>query len=398
MKYSESEDRLLAGMLLVISDCVDRTPAHSRWLCEPSVSGGWLAGWLAGWLGGWVAGWLAGWLGGWLAGWLGGYGWVAGCLGGWLAALAGWLAALAGWLDWPGGGMMGGGMAAAAAAAAAAAVMLAARGDAGARRPICCAGTAHGRRFAELRLQPPLLDALKEQQLTSDRGAGRGHPAVLSAEMCSWPRKRVPVKPAYLLPIVHALKREEARLASATSGPGLGAGARLGRPRCLVLVPSREVGRQVLRQVKALSHFAKLASASLCDRPTRSQRTAAVSKRPIDVLVSTPGRLLELLELPTTAQPTPTRRGYQATRGKPARRSKKGCDPLLHLTDLRFVVFDEGMHPPPVAWPSCGAWARRRASSQPKCHYCAADVLLDDEFGPTLLPILHGSTCAPQSC
>lgn len=115
----------------------------------------------------------------------------------------------------------------------------------------------------------------------------------------------------------------------------------------------------MLRTVKSLAYHAKLASVSLCDQATPSKRVAAVSKRPVDVLVSTPGRLLEMLQ---SRSHSPNERGH-GPKGQKQRSVARGreskAEPALHLSDLRFVVFDE------------------------------ADVLFDDEFGPVLLPVLR---------
>jgi hypothetical protein len=117
---------------------------------------------------------------------------------------------------------------------------------------------------------------------------------------------------------------------------------------------------QVLRSVKSLAYHAKVASTSLCDQATPSKRVAAVSSRPIDVLVSTPGRLLEMLQ--SRSHPTPREQARSAghqTQRRPAPGRQPKAEPTLHLSDLRFLVFDE------------------------------ADVLFDDEFGPMLLPMLR---------
>ena len=133
---------------------------------------------------------------------------------------------------------------------------------------------------------------------------------------------------------------------------------------------------QVLRSVKSLAYHAKLASASLCDQPTVAKRVAAVARRPIDVLVSTPGRLLEMMQSASHPQDSNGRdrrsgarggrgggRGGGGARGGGGRGGSRGGggkpEPSLYLSDVRFVVFDE------------------------------ADVLFDDEFGPMLLPMLR---------
>jgi len=207
--------------------------------------------------------------------------------------------------------------------------------------------------FASLRLRPPLLAALDDMGLAEPTEVQEAAvPAILGGRDVLIASETGSGKTlGYLLPVVQLLKEQEEKGGRAT---------RLQRPRAVVVVPSREVGRQVLRSVKALSHHAKLASASLCNQPTAARRAAAVTSRPIDVLVSTPGRLLDLL------QQGPQQRGRGRGGDRVGGRQGK-AEPTLFLSDVRFLVFDE------------------------------ADVLFDDEFGPTLLPMLRRLLRAGES-
>jgi superfamily II DNA/RNA helicase len=209
-------------------------------------------------------------------------------------------------------------------------------------------GGASSSSFAQLALRPQLLDALSSLGLTEPTEVQTAAvPAVLSGRDVVIASETGSGKTlAYLLPVVHALKKEEEEAAAAAATVG----ARLGRPRCVVLVPSREVGRQVLAVVKSLAHHAKLASASLCDRPTPGQRARAVTTRPLDILVSTPGRLLAMLQPqpPWQGAAVGGRRGKQrraaASGGAAAAHGAGGSGgegALLHLTDVRFAIFDE---------------------------------------------------------
>ncbi|KNC50257.1 ATP-dependent RNA helicase [Thecamonas trahens ATCC 50062] len=92
---------------------------------------------------------------------------------------------------------------------------------------------------------------------------------------------------AVLLPLLHALKAAEDP--AATAPPG--------RPRGLIIVPSRELAHQTLGVVKALSHSCRLSSMALTGGVTPSKQRAAIRgmKRPLDVLVATPGRLADSL-------------------------------------------------------------------------------------------------------
>ncbi|XP_074631437.1 uncharacterized protein LOC141889977 isoform X3 [Acropora palmata] len=90
---------------------------------------------------------------------------------------------------------------------------------------------------------------------------------------------------AYLLPIVHHLKEEH----------DLGMISRLKRPRVLIAVPNRELALQVLKVAKLLSHNARFRSALLTGgRKLRILKS--VLESPVDLLVGTPGTLLEFRE------------------------------------------------------------------------------------------------------
>ena len=96
---------------------------------------------------------------------------------------------------------------------------------------------------------------------------------------------------AYLLPAVSKLKAEEFAAADVASlRPER-------RPRALVLVPTRELGAQVLAVAKDLAHAAKV---GVRGATGGSDGVGAQRKRlagAYDVLVATPGRFLKLWEL-----------------------------------------------------------------------------------------------------
>lgn len=93
---------------------------------------------------------------------------------------------------------------------------------------------------------------------------------------------------AYVLPILHALKTLE------DAGDPVTAEA---RPRAAVIVPSRELGEQVAKVFKLFTHATRLRV-----RSSLGGTTMVVARRnvggPFEVLVSTPGRLIKLLEKP----------------------------------------------------------------------------------------------------
>lgn len=107
---------------------------------------------------------------------------------------------------------------------------------------------------------------------------------------------------AYALPVLHLLKELE------------NAGDRIkadGQPRAAVIVPTRELGEQVSRVFKPFTHTTRLRV-----RTVLGGTTLEIAKRnvqgPFEVLVATPGRLVQLI-------------------------SRK----LISLSDVRFLVFDE---------------------------------------------------------
>lgn len=87
---------------------------------------------------------------------------------------------------------------------------------------------------------------------------------------------------AYTLPVINNLLVEEK-----------GGYARLHkRPRCLVLVPTRELASQVLEEVKRLSHFAKVSSCGVLGGEAYSVQKKALAGK-VDVVVASPGRLVQ---------------------------------------------------------------------------------------------------------
>eukprot|EP01044_Picomonas_judraskeda_P003793 COSAG03_NODE_321_length_9007_cov_6.783341_4_plen_145_part_00 len=112
--------------------------------------------------------------------------------------------------------------------------------------PRCCCAQASLRRlstFGNLKLQPTLLAALEELELAAPTEIQRAAiPAILSGRDVIIASETGSGKTlAYLLPLVDVLKQEEER----SRRRGRAVGARLQRPRAVILVPSREVGRQV---------------------------------------------------------------------------------------------------------------------------------------------------------
>lgn len=182
--------------------------------------------------------------------------------------------------------------------------------------------------FADLPLLPSLLETLAEQGLTqpTEIQAGaipaqlEGRPLVGVSETGSGKTL------AYVLPLLHQLKTLEAT-GDAVSSPG--------RPRGLVLVPGRELGEQVCRVFKGLTHGTRLRVRSVLGGTKKQQASQNVSGL-FEVLVATPGRLVQFLD-----------------------------SEQLQLDDVRALVLDE------------------------------ADQLLDPGFLPVVRRVVE--TCPPQA-
>jgi len=142
--------------------------------------------------------------------------------------------------------------------------------------------------FADFSLLPSLLGTLAEQGLTRPTPvqaetippqlAGRGVVGV--SETGSGKTL------AYVLPMLHQLKTLEA------GGDAVGAAS---RPRGLVLVPGRELGEQVCKVFKSLTHDTRLRVRSVVGG-TKKQIARQNVGGMFEVLVATPGRLLQFLD------------------------------------------------------------------------------------------------------
>jgi superfamily II DNA/RNA helicase len=64
------------------------------------------------------------------------------------------------------------------------------------------------------------------------------------------------------------------------------------RPRCLILVPTRELATQVLDEVKRLSHFAKVSSCGILGGEAYNIQKKILAGK-VDMVVASPGRLVQ---------------------------------------------------------------------------------------------------------
>jgi len=136
--------------------------------------------------------------------------------------------------------------------------------------------------FADLGLAEPLLRAISE--------AGYTQPTPIQAQAIPHVIKGGDVLAAaqtgtgktagFTLPILHRLLEQPTRDRKA------------GRPRVLVLTPTRELAAQVEESVRVYGKHAKVRSMVMFGGVNINPQIAALSK-PLDILVATPGRLLD---------------------------------------------------------------------------------------------------------
>lgn len=158
--------------------------------------------------------------------------------------------------------------------------------------------------FADLSLLSTLVASLEEQGITVPTPVQeqaippllQGRPVVAVAETGSGKTL------SYVLPLLHRLKSMELE-GDAVHAPS--------RPRGLILVPGRELGEQVRKVCKSLTHGTRVRVRSALGG-TKKQIARQNVKGAFEVLVATPGRLEHLVE------------------------TKE-----LYLDDVRTVVFDE---------------------------------------------------------
>ncbi|VEU36591.1 unnamed protein product [Pseudo-nitzschia multistriata] len=89
---------------------------------------------------------------------------------------------------------------------------------------------------------------------------------------------------SYVLPLVQQLKEQE-MFEDYERRPK--------RPRVLILAPTRELALQITAVVKSLSHAVKLSTQALVGGVNKGSQRKAMENRPVDIVVATPGRLLQ---------------------------------------------------------------------------------------------------------
>lgn len=182
--------------------------------------------------------------------------------------------------------------------------------------------------FAQFSLLPSLVESLEEQDITVPTDIqARALPELLDGQSVVGVAETGSGKTlTYVLPMLHRLKKLELRgsdgkpaASPRPAAPGKGGKRKArgpgvsdsGRPRGLVLVPARELGEQVCRVFKSLTHGTRLRVRSVLGGSKKQVARRNVAGA-FEILVATPGRLVYLLEA-----------------GE------------LRLDDVRMLVFDE---------------------------------------------------------
>jgi ATP-dependent RNA helicase RhlE len=159
-------------------------------------------------------------------------------------------------------------------------------------------------RFTDFQLLPTLQQTLKEKDLlTPTEVQAHAIPKLLNGESLVAVSETGSGKTlSYALPVLHRLKVLENEKNPVTQEA---------HPRALVLVPTRELGEQVTKVFKPFTHTTRLRVRSVLGGTTMEVARRNIQGQ-FEILVATPGRLLQLIE-------------------------RK----LLSLEDIRTLVFDE---------------------------------------------------------
>jgi len=158
--------------------------------------------------------------------------------------------------------------------------------------------------FASLGIGKELIASLDEQGIhVPTQIQNRGIPKILAGSNVFIGAETGSGKTlTFLLPIIELLTRQE-KEGKIERSPN--------RPRCLILAPTRELGEQICKVAKKLSHRAKFSCTEIVGGRSRKAEEDSLSV-PRDIVVATLGRFME-------------------------HHSKKA----IMLSELRHVVFDE---------------------------------------------------------
>ncbi len=137
--------------------------------------------------------------------------------------------------------------------------------------------------FNELGLSEPILRAIIDAGYTTPTPIqSKAIPQVLSGgDLLAGAQTGTGKTAGFTLPILHILS-QKARNADAIKS----------RPRCLMLTPTRELAAQIEESVKTYGKYLPLTSTVIFGGVNANPQIARL-KKPLDILVATPGRLLD---------------------------------------------------------------------------------------------------------
>jgi ATP-dependent RNA helicase RhlE len=137
--------------------------------------------------------------------------------------------------------------------------------------------------FNELGLSEPILRAISDAGYTTPTPIqAKAIPQVLSGgDLLAGAQTGTGKTAGFTLPILHILS-QKSRNADAIKN----------RPRCLMLTPTRELAAQIEESVKTYGKYLPLTSAVIFGGVNANPQIARL-KKPLDILVATPGRLLD---------------------------------------------------------------------------------------------------------
>ena len=136
--------------------------------------------------------------------------------------------------------------------------------------------------FKDLNLSKPIMQAVADAGYENPTPVqAKAIPAVLAgSDMLAGAQTGTGKTAAFTLPILHLLAEKPAAV------------SRSGRPRCLVLAPTRELAAQVEESVKTYGKYLPLKSTAVFGGMSIVPQIKAL-RRNVDILVATPGRLLD---------------------------------------------------------------------------------------------------------
>ena len=135
--------------------------------------------------------------------------------------------------------------------------------------------------FADLNLSEPIMRAISDAGYTTPTPIqAKAIPQVLSCgDLLAGAQTGTGKTAGFTLPLLHILSTTPPKHAKHS-------------PRCLILTPTRELAAQVEESVKTYGKYLKLTSTVIFGGVNINPQTARLRK-PLDILVATPGRLLD---------------------------------------------------------------------------------------------------------